>query len=1489
MEGGDHGMSNNIDEKIVGIKFNNGQFQNGVADSLKSLDSLKKGLNLDGAKTGLDDLAKSANGFTLGPLGAAAEGVSGKFVALATIGITALAGITSAALAAGTQLIKSLTIDPIKAGLQEYETNLNSIQTILANTQGAGTTLDQVKKSLQELNTYSDQTIYNFGEMARNIGTFTAAGVKLDVATNAIKGIANLAALSGSNSVQAATVMQQLSQELAAGRVTLLGWNSVVTAGMGGQVFQDALKETARAMGVGVDAIIEKNGSFRESLKEGWLTSEVLTKTLSKFTGDLTDDALKAQGYTADQIISIQALAKTASDAATKVKTATQLVGTLQEAVGSGWSKTFELILGDFDEAPKIFTAINNAIGGMIGAQADARNQLLTDWRDAGGRDSAIQAVVNIFNALMAVIGPIKAALAQIFPPATGAQLAAITDAIEKFTLGLVLSAEAQENLKRTAAGVFAVFDIIFTVVGKVVGMLFNLVGAAGAGGTGILNFTGDIGDFLVSLRDAIKSGDGLSKFFTGLEKVLAVPISLIRGFVGLIIELVSNMGDIDTTGVTSAFDRIGQRLQPLLHIGDTVNAVFAAMGRGIKAAVEFFGPLGVIVGGVVKQFTDAIKTFMEVGDFNTILDVVNVGLLGGLVLLVKHFIDTITEKFKGFGTGGGLLDTIKGSFGQLTDTLSAMQGQLKAKTLILIAGAVALLTVSVVALSMIDSGKLASALTGIGVMFTQLIVAFALLNKITLSGGFIKMPVITASLILLAIAIDLLAIAVAKLSGLNFGDLMKGLLGVAVAMGIMVAATKLISGGGPGMVVAGVAMIAFAIALNVLADAVAKFGSMDIGQMIQGLIAVTVMMGLIVGFTRTVGNPVLLISTATGLVILGGALLIMASAVEKLGGMNPETLVKGLTSMAIALTVVALAVRALPVTLPITAVGLVIVAAALEILANVMEKIGSLSVEQIVKGLVGMAGALLIIAGAMTLMSGALPGAAALIVVAFSLNIIADAFIVLASMSWDDIGRVAVILAGALLIIAGGMYLMTGALPGAAAMIVVAAALAIIAPVLVLLGSMSWDEIGRGLTVLGAALAIIGVAGALITPAVPGLLGLGAAIMLIGLGAALAGIGMLAFAAGFTALSLAAGTGMAVIIGAIAGVAALIPFIAEQIGLGIIAIAAVIGTNGPTILIALTAILLALVDAIVAIIPALVVAATTLVISLVNAIVVLIPFLLDAGLRLIIGLLDGVAKNIGKIITKGTDIVVALLDGIGRAIPRLLQAGANLILDFINGMADTIRNNTSKFDAAGRNLASAIIDGMTKGISNAGATVIRAITGVANAAINAAKKALGIASPSKVFTGIGEFMMMGMSKGIDALAGMVVKSSVSVADEAVSAVTSSLSDISAAVQSNMEMSPTIRPVLDLTAIKKDAAGISGILGKPTLSLDNVNANASSASSGYEENQRVYTDADGKPTGEAGPTINFTQNNNSPKYLSAAEIYRQTKSQLSVAKGALEK
>ena len=411
-------MSKQVDERVVSMKFDNRNFEKNVHTSMSTLEKLKQKLNLSGAAKGLDNLNASARKVDMSSLGNSVEAVRSKFSALEVIGVTALANITNSAVNAGKRIISALTIDPVKTGLQEYETQINATQTILANTAHQGTTLDDVNKALDELNKYADLTIYNFNEMKKNIGTFTAAGLDLDTSVKGIQGIANLAAVSGSNSQQASTAMYQLSQALAAGKVSLQDWNSVVNAGMGGKIFQDALARTAKDFGnsVAFDAI-EAGETFRNLLNPkdygDWLTSDVLSATLSKFTktgaveylSDLYSISIDSiqelqklgdtTGYNSDEfnklalslangnqetakyITDTLSMADTATKAATEVKTLSQLWDALKETAQSGWGKTWELIIGDFYQAKKLFSGLYNFFSGIIEKSSDFRNKLV--------------------------------------------------------------------------------------------------------------------------------------------------------------------------------------------------------------------------------------------------------------------------------------------------------------------------------------------------------------------------------------------------------------------------------------------------------------------------------------------------------------------------------------------------------------------------------------------------------------------------------------------------------------------------------------------------------------------------------------------------------------------------------------------------------------------------------------------------------------------------------------------------------------------------------------------------------------------------------------------------------------------------------------------------------------------------------------------------------------------------------------------------------
>lgn len=1281
-------MSTTIDERVVEMRFDNKQFEQNIQTSLSSLDKLKKSLNLEGAAKGLETVNDAANKCSgnMSPLSNAVETVRVRFSALEVMAITALQNITNSALAAGKNLVSAFTIDPIKTGFEEYETQINAVQTILANTSSKGTTLDQVNNALDELNHYADMTIYNFTEMTRNIGTFTAAGVDLDTSVAAIKGIANLAAVSGSNSQQASTAMYQLSQALAAGTVKLQDWNSVVNAGMGGQVFQDALKETAKVHGIAIDEMIKDEGSFRETLSKGWLTSDILTETLAKFTGDLNEDQLRTMGYTDEQIKSIMEMGKTANDAATKVKTFTQLFDTLKEAAQSGWTQSWEIIVGDFEEAKELLTEVSDTFSAVINASADARNKMLQDWKDLGGRTMMIEAVKNVFEGLVSVAKPVREAFNEIFPPMTGKQLAEITERIRDLTAKFKMGEESSKNLKNTFKGVFAVLDIVGQAFKAVAGGVGELIGLFLPAGNGVLSLTGSFGEYLVKLDETVKKTDIFGKAVSTVVDIVKTVITFVKTAGEKVKEFGKAAGEkFDFPGFElfhSFLERVHDRMA---QIGDGagkmksgVIVAFEMMGEALekckflKVMEALWTAVKVIAGGIADAVGTMMGTLAEKlgnADFSGVLDILNSIAVGGIALSVSKFLKSVTEPLEGLN---GVLEGVTGILDGVRGCFEAYQTNLKAGTLLKIGAAIALLAGSIVAISLIDSDKLSASLGAITVLFANLLGAMAIFNKISSDTG--KVSKACTAMIAMSVAVSILAGALKKVSDLDWGELARGLVGIAGLTTIVVASSKAMASSQKQVMKGATSLIIFGAAIKILASACEDLSKLQWDELGRGLTGVGVLFAEIAVFLRVAKFNGKMISTATGIVILSAAMKVLASACKDFGQMEWSEIGKGLAGIGGLLAELAvftnLAGNAKHVMS--TGVALIAIGAAMKIFASAVKDFGQLQWDEIGRGLTAMGGALAEVAIAVNLMPKNMIGiGTGLVIVGGALEIIANCMSKFGGMQWEEIGRGLTVMGGALAELAISLNFMKGTLGGSAALLVASGALAVLAPVLSILGALSWEAIAKGLISIAGAFTIIGVAGAVLTPLVPTILALSGAFALIGVGVLTIGAGLLAagtglsaLAIGFAALATAGAAGATAIVAAltviVTGIAGLIPAVLTKVGEGIIAICKVIAAGAPAIGEAVKAVVLTLIDVFVSCVPQLADGALQLVVGVLAALVTYTPQIVDLAFKFLIGILDGIASNLPSLIKAGVDVLVAFFAGIVDAL-RGIDTGALL------------------------------------------------------------------------------------------------------------------------------------------------------------------------------------------------------------------------------------
>lgn len=1253
MEGSDEKVSNVIDERVVEMRFDNRDFESNVQTSLGTLEKLKSGLNLSESVKGLQNIGNAAKNISLGGLSSGVETVCSRFSALEVIGITALQNITNSAINAGKQMLHSLTIEPVKEGFSEYELKMDSVQTIM---NGTGESLDVVMDKLNELNTYADKTIYSFSDMTSSIGKFTNAGVKLDDAVAAIQGVSNLAAVSGANAQQASHAMYNFAQSLSSGSVKLIDWKSIENANMATVEFKNELLKTALELGT----VTEKEGKFvttttdakgkvsdafdavtgfNDSLSNNWMTTEVLTATLARYSDETTE------------------LGKKAFAAAQDVKTFSQLLDTLKEAVGSGWAETWEIVFGNFDEAKELWTGVSNVIGGFIDTQSKARNAILQDWKDLGGRADLIEAIKNIFEGLSSVVKPIGDAMKAVFDPITGSKLAKVTAQFKEFTANFNISEETASKLKTAFQGLFSIFDIGAQAVKALAGFLSPLIKKFPGFGNSVLDVAESLGQWIINLDESIKVNDsfkkGLDNIVSFLDGIVKKVEELFKKFTGLtigeafdkVVEKLSNAKDkiqnlfngfkgIDTSGVESLGKKIQSPFEPLISLFNGMKKLLSGLLSVFQKTVLPF--ISTIVSEIGKQMGFIGDQFMDAaGNINLdrLQSLINGGLLTIVALRLKDFVsslvsgvdelkesnplNTIKEIFEGLRDSVG---SVKGIFDGVCESLKTWQQDLKAGTLLKIAGAIAIMTGSIILLTGIEPEKISSALGAMTTALLELLGAMAFIDKVLGDSNSKQLGKLASTMLKISAAMLIFSFAISNIGKLDGEQLRNGLAGIGGILLEIFAFLALTKASDVSKTAGG--LIGLGIALNVFAIAVKSLGALPIDQLESGLFAIGALLTELFAFLAlTKASDVK--KSAGGLIGLGIALNVFAIAVKSLGALPVDQLQNGLLGLgAILLEVFSFLALTKAADVTKSAAGLIGLGIALNVFVSAVGKLGAMSIDQLIAGLVSM-------------------------------SVILAAIVATAN-------------------------LMNGTIGGAAAMLVMAGALLILCPALKFLGSLSLAEIGKSLLALAGAFVVIGVASFVLAPLVPVILALagafallGASVLMIATGGALLAVGDAIGSIGRILHNIDLMSFMTMLSMVFKSIISFIPELLKSIGIGIISIVAVIGSAAPTVMEAVTSILIAISHAIINASPEIIAAAVALIAALLNGIVQLVPAFVEAAGRIMVGFLQGIAVWV----------------------PAIVQAGVALVISFINGIAEALRGNAEPLYLAVMNLVSSIVE----------------------------------------------------------------------------------------------------------------------------------------------------------------------------------------------------
>lgn len=1612
-----------IDERVVSLKMNNKQFLSAIKESASSMDRLKESLKMEGAANGLKRMGEIAKNTTLGDLARSAVDAASNMSVMQGIGVTALGGIGAAALSAGKSMLQSF-IQPAIDGFKEYETQINAVQTILANTSQNGTTLDQVNAALDELNSYADKTIYNFTEMTNSIGTFTVAGIGLEDATNAVKGFSNMAALSGANATQAAGATYQLAQAMSAGKVQLQDWMSLEHAGIGGKQFQDALIETSRIMETGADAAIAKYGSFRQSLQSGWLTSEVMLQTLKVMTNDLSEAQIMEMGYSEEQAAKLKQLAQSASDSATQIRTFSQMIGTWQEALGSGWAETWRILIGDFNQAQQLFTAVGNWVGGVINSMSQARNDFLKGFVALGGREEILRSLLNIFWAVVKVLGQVGTAFRRVFLNASPEGLYKIVKAFADFTEKLLITNNFAEKLEWTFTGLFSVFHIFATIIGEVAQVIFtvasHIVQALFPAFTGInsgvfqitkvlgkaiywfdqwftkldlggkilklllppidlvgkaikwvsdkihdfimwIDFTGKVkgaGEGLKNLaskfglvKDALKNSvigrefsAAMDSIHSGVDKAKS-KINEFAGSVGdkLKAKLISgkaalsdyfkgfNLGDMSSAEAIVAslgtkFDELGQKLkisekvqwlkdklvelkEVLIETWNTVqnSSVWPKLGKAFsdvgskvkdvalsfrdwvnghgevkakaKEAAGAVSEVGTAAAQAAKETGQAAKEnflkkwfedikqvanaihlpelfdtikqkFQEFKDFvtNTFAPKVKegvknafgsigdalsnansnlksydmgkilVGAIGGGVLIA--FTRWINSFKKNFDKIGDVADKIGDVFDKLGGVLEAFEQKIKAKALLTIAIALGVLAGALILMSLVPATKLFVTLAAMKVMFGML------QEMMDHLAGFTEYKKGTAMLIPLMITLGatmlLMAAAVKILSTMDVKGAIVGVLAfrhILDAMGDFLRRIHGMKGSGAA---AGIIM-SLAVSCVILATAVYMLGSMDTGKAVQGVIALAAVITILSGFMVVVSKDPYMGKGAALLLSLAVSCNILVAAIWMLGTMDTGKLLQGVIALGVIIAELSVAMAIAGRANARGAAAIIAMSAAVIVLTGAVAILGNMDIETLAKGLIALAAGLAILAISMAAADAFKEGGIALGIASIAFLALASAMKTLSGITWTQ-------LAIGLIALAGGMLILVAAAAGA-------------------------QYFAVGMIILTAAL-----------------LALGLALLPIS-------IGMAAFAA---VLGICATTGAAAFLVLTEGLkqlAAILPQVAIDFANAIANFIITLGSKAPELAVAMAALLGAIIYAINVNIPGIVASLFILIQAMLTELANHAYEFGEKGATILANFLNGIADNIGKVIDAATNVILNFLDGIARNGPKIIDKGMWTVLKLLEGVRDAINKYSHRFNKVGREIAWAIVDGMTDGLASKAWSFGESMVSVAKKGYNKVKNFFGIHSPSRLMKELGGYVGEGLAIGIENTGERVAEAGDNMSKAAYDAMSAALDGVNELVEDDPSFKPEIKPVLDLTEMQKQAKGINNFL--PAIGVTAQAANAARPPA------PIAVDNSDKNSQNGVTNITFNQTNNSPEALDAATIYRQTHTQLAMAKDKL--
>lgn len=653
-------MSQEVDERVVEMRFDNAQFEKNVHQTMQSLEKLNDSLRLDGAEKGFEKIGDASAKVDFDEMQGALDNLSGKFSAVEVMGVAALSHITRQAIDTGERLVKSLSLDQVTSGWNKYTQKTASVQTIMNAT---GKSIAKVNGYLSKLMWFSDETSYSFTDMTQSLGQLTASGGDIEKVIPMIMGMANATAYAGKGASEFSRVIYNLNQSYSQGYLSLMDWKSVELAGVATAELKKQIIETGVALGKIKEGDVTV-GTFSSTLSKKWADKEVMETAFGKFAE--FSEAVKKMvdanpGMLASQAIDALAdkydeVTVKAFKAAQEAKSFSEAVDATKDAVSSGWMETFDILFGNYEEAKGFWSDLAEEFWNIFAGGAAGRNNWLKSAFDSGldqllGTEGFGEAGDNYTNLLQKALvnqgllseegieeaGSFQKALEE--SGVTAQQLYEVLgEAAEHYHQRAAMSDEELDKLGFDRDKVDALANAYDSLAEQIQNGSVNLDDLSGKMNqlsgrehffNGILNVLEGINSVLSPIRDGfgdvfMTDGSPLYNFLKGFDELTGkmalseeTAEKVQKVFTGVFRVLSIGLKGVKTVGKT-AFMILGKLLDLLSPMGDLLLNIGSCIGNLLTWVDESLGQaeslsdvLGIIVGAVaalVSPIADVVK-----------------------------------------------------------------------------------------------------------------------------------------------------------------------------------------------------------------------------------------------------------------------------------------------------------------------------------------------------------------------------------------------------------------------------------------------------------------------------------------------------------------------------------------------------------------------------------------------------------------------------------------------------------------------------------------------------------------------------------------------------------------------------------------------------------------------------------------------------------------------------------------------------------------